>query len=117
LLLSTSRLSAEGAGPWPILTQNREHSNALSAAVHARAACLYHSRARGGVIPQVKRERKIFFVFAWLGAFIGGQQSAVAEGEVQDWLKTSNIDRDLRLKVLEVVDELDRTVRILQRYP
>ncbi|HWY68386.1 MAG TPA: M1 family aminopeptidase [Terriglobales bacterium] len=68
-------------------------------------------------LPQVKRERKIFFVLAWLGAFIGGQQSAAADAEVHDWLKANNIDRDLRLKVLEVVDELDRTVRIRQRYP
>ena len=48
---------------------------------------------------------------------IGGQQSAAADTEVHEWLKTSNIDLDLRLKVLEVVDELDRTVRIRQRYP
>jgi len=63
-------------------------------------------------LPQVKRERKIFFVLAWLGAFIGGQQSAVSDAEVHDWLKGANLDPDLRLKVLEVVDELDRTVKI-----
>lgn len=68
-------------------------------------------------LPQVKRERKIFFVLAWLGAFIGGQQSVAADAEVHDWLKTGRIDPDLRLKVLEVVDELDRTVKIRQRYP
>jgi aminopeptidase N len=68
-------------------------------------------------LPQVKRERKIFFVLAWLGAFIGGQQSAAADTEVHEWLKASNIDADLRLKVLEVVDELDRAVRIGRRYP
>jgi aminopeptidase N len=68
-------------------------------------------------LPQVKRERKIFFVLAWLGAFIGGQHSAVADTEVHEWLNTANLDPDLRLKVLEVVDELDRTVKIRQRYP
>jgi len=68
-------------------------------------------------LPLVKRDRKIFFVLAWLGAFIGGQQSAAAETEVHDWLRANKIDPDLRLKVLEVVDELDRTVRIRQRYP
>jgi aminopeptidase N len=68
-------------------------------------------------LPHVKRERKIFFVLAWLGAFIAGQQSAEADAEVHNWLKTSNIDPDLRLKVLEVVDELDRTVKIRQGYP
>jgi aminopeptidase N len=68
-------------------------------------------------LPQVKRERKIFFLLAWLNAFIGGQQSAVAEAQVHEFLKTSNLDRDLQLKILEVVDELDRTVRIRQRFP
>ena len=68
-------------------------------------------------LPQIKRERKIFFVLAWLGAFVGGQQSAEADNEVHDWLKTDSIDPDLRRKVLEVVDELDRTVNIRQRYP
>jgi aminopeptidase N len=68
-------------------------------------------------LPQMKRERKIFFVLAWLGAFIGGQQSAASDAEVHEWLKTGTIDPDLRLKVLEAVDELDRTVKIRQRYP
>jgi len=67
-------------------------------------------------LPQVKRERKIFFVLAWLNAFIGGQQSAEADTEAHNWLKTAGIDPDLRLKVLEIVDELDRTVKIKQRY-
>jgi aminopeptidase N len=68
-------------------------------------------------LPQMKRERKIFFVLGWLGAFIGGQQSAASDAEVHEWLKSSSIDPDLRLKVLEAVDELDRTVKITQRYP
>jgi aminopeptidase N len=68
-------------------------------------------------LPQVKRERKIFFVLAWLGAFIDGQQSPESDAKVHEWLNTAAIDPDLRLKVLEVVDELDRTVKIRQRYP
>jgi aminopeptidase N len=68
-------------------------------------------------LPQMKRERKIFFVLAWLSAFIGGQQSAASDAQVHEWLKAANIDPDLRLKVLEAVDELDRTVKISQRYP
>ena len=68
-------------------------------------------------LPQVKRERKIFFVLAWLGAFINGQQSAQADDQVHQWLRTGNVDPDLRLKVLEVVDELDRTVKIRKKYP
>jgi aminopeptidase N len=68
-------------------------------------------------LPQVKRERKIFFVLAWLGAFIDGQQSEASDREVHDWLNTATIDPDLRLKVLQVVDELDRTVKIRKRFP
>jgi aminopeptidase N len=67
-------------------------------------------------LPQVKRERKIFFLLAWLNAFIGGQQSAAAQKQVEEYLKTAEMDKDLRLKILEVVDELDRTVKIRGRY-
>lgn len=68
------------------------------------------------VLPQVKHERKIFFVLRWLGSFIDGQQSATAQQQVQDFLQTAPLDKDLRLKILEVSDELDRTVRIRSRY-
>jgi aminopeptidase N len=67
-------------------------------------------------LPQVKRERKIFFMLAWLNAFIGGQQSAAAQKQVHDFLDTAALDKDLRLKILEVVDELDRTVKIRGKY-
>jgi aminopeptidase N len=67
-------------------------------------------------LPQVKRERKIFFMLAWLNAFIGGQQSAEAQKQVHDFLNTTALDKDLRLKILEVVDELDRTVKIRGKY-
>jgi aminopeptidase N len=63
-------------------------------------------------LPQVKRERKIFFVLAWLNAFIGGQRSEEALNEVRDFLRLNKIDRDLELKVFEVMDELERTVKI-----
>jgi aminopeptidase N len=67
-------------------------------------------------LPQVKRERKIFFMLAWLNAFIGGQQSEQAQTQVHDFLKTASLDKDLRLKILEVSDELDRTVKIRKKY-
>jgi aminopeptidase N len=63
-------------------------------------------------LPQVKRERKIFFVLAWLNNFLGGQTSPEALAQVQAFLKSTPLDRDLELKVLEVMDELERTVRI-----
>jgi len=67
-------------------------------------------------LPQVKHDRKIFFLLGWLNAFIGGQHSPEAQVEVHKFLESSDLDRDLKLKVLEVVDELDRTVRIRQKY-
>jgi aminopeptidase N len=68
-------------------------------------------------LPQIKQERKIFFVLAWLNAFIGGQQSQASLEVVQSFLKENAIDGDLKLKVLEVVDELERTVRIRAKWP
>jgi aminopeptidase N len=68
-------------------------------------------------LPQIKRRRKIFFVIGWLNAFIGGQHSAEAAGEVHEWLSSETLDPDLRLKVLQVLDELDRTVRIRKQFP
>ncbi len=66
-------------------------------------------------LPQVKRERKIFFMLAWLNAFIGGQQDQAALDQVRAFLQANKLDRDLELKVLEVMDELERTVRIRGR--
>ncbi len=67
-------------------------------------------------LPQIKRDRKIFFVLAWLNAFIGGQDSAAAAGEVREWLRAYPPEPDLERKVVEVLDELDRTVRIRERF-
>jgi aminopeptidase N len=68
-------------------------------------------------LPEIKQHRKIFFLMAWLGAFIEGQNSAEAQGVVQKWLDTEKIDPDLRLKVLEVFDSLERTVVIRKKFP
>jgi aminopeptidase N len=72
-------------------------------------------------LPDIKQHRKIFFLGAWLGAFIEGQNtiqnSPEAQTAVRGWLAGKNIDPDLRLKVLEVSDSLDRTVLIRQRFP
>jgi aminopeptidase N len=67
-------------------------------------------------LPQVKRERKIFFLVAWLNAFIGGQQSQAADDVVHHYLDTATIEPDTRLKILQAVDELDKTVKIREKY-
>ena len=67
-------------------------------------------------LPQQKRERKIFFVLAWLNAFIGGQHSPQALSDVRRYLRDAKPEPDLRLKALEVSDELLRTIRILKTF-
>jgi aminopeptidase N len=68
-------------------------------------------------LPQIKRERKIFFLADWLTAFIEGQQSPAAQAQVYGYLDSAQIDADLRLKILQAVDELDRTVAIRRKFP
>ena len=68
-------------------------------------------------LPEIKRNRKIFFLGAWLSAFLDGQSTPEAQDLVHQWLAQPSIDPDLRLKVLEVSDALDRTVAIRQKYP
>jgi aminopeptidase N len=68
-------------------------------------------------LPTLKRTRKIFFVNGWLAAFIGGQCDARASAAVRDFLaRTPQLDRDLRLKVLEATDGLERCVRIREKF-
>ncbi|MEO6392498.1 MAG: M1 family aminopeptidase [Pyrinomonadaceae bacterium] len=67
-------------------------------------------------LPKLKLTRKIFFVNGWLAAFIGGQCNEASLNVVNKFLTdNSNLDRDLRLKVLEAVDGLERCVRIRKR--
>jgi aminopeptidase N len=68
-------------------------------------------------LPQIKRDRKIFFLVDWLNAFIDGQQSSAADEEVHSYLRMASIEPDLRLKILQAVDELDRTVKIRNKFP
>lgn len=68
-------------------------------------------------LPEHKRARKIFFVNAWLAAFIGGQTGGSALATVRRFVARDALDPDLRRKVLEAMDELERTVRVRERYP
>ncbi len=68
-------------------------------------------------LPNLKRNRKIFFVNGWLGAFIGGQRSEEALNIVNKFLADNpNLDNDLRLKILENVDLIERAVKIRAKY-
>jgi aminopeptidase N len=67
-------------------------------------------------LPKLKRERKIFFVVGWLNSFVRDRQSPEMLQIVNDFVTSSSLDTDLRLKVLQVKDELERTVRIRAKY-
>jgi aminopeptidase N len=67
-------------------------------------------------LPKLKRERKIFFVNNWLAAFLGGQTSPESAATVKRFLRETKLDPDLRRKVLESFDGLERTVRIRRKY-
>ncbi len=68
-------------------------------------------------LPNLKRNRKIFFVNGWLAAFIGGQRSEKALQIVNKFLADNpNLDKDLRLKILENADGLERAVKIRQKF-
>lgn len=68
-------------------------------------------------LPYIQAHRRIFFLGSWLGAFIGGQRSPEALAVVQKYLSDHpNLPLDLKQKVLQTVDELDRTVKIRKRW-
>jgi aminopeptidase N len=99
------------------LTQSLRSFNSWSQAV---LTAPYLARALDE-LPDIKAHRKIFFLGAWLSAFIDGQNtfenSPEAQATVHAWLFEKKIDPDLRLKVLEVSDALDRTVLIRHAFP
>lgn len=79
---------------------------------HADLTLPYLKRALAE-LPNLKRNRKIFFVNGWLASFIGGQKDEKALAIVNKFLADNpNLDKDLRLKILEVADNLERAVRI-----
>jgi aminopeptidase N len=68
-------------------------------------------------LPWVQRNRRIFFLGAWLTAFLHGQRDPSSLALVERFLATHPaLPRDLREKVLQSADELERTVRIRRAY-
>ncbi|HVF29623.1 MAG TPA: ERAP1-like C-terminal domain-containing protein, partial [Pyrinomonadaceae bacterium] len=109
---------------WSDFTTNKQISESWIEAAfgpfnsvrHADLTLPYLERALQE-LPNHKRNRKIFFVNGWLGAFIGGQRSDDALAIVNKFLADNpNLDRDLRLKVLENVDLIERAVKIRAKF-
>ncbi|HSD43008.1 MAG TPA: M1 family aminopeptidase [Burkholderiales bacterium] len=78
---------------------------------HAALTAPYLERALAR-LPQLKRERKIFFVNNWLAAFLGGQIDMASASAARRFVRQAKLDPDLRRKVLEALDELERTVKV-----
>jgi aminopeptidase N len=55
-------------------------------------------------LPQLKRERKIFFVLAWLNSFIGGHPPARALPIVDQFLAEERLEPDLAAKIRQIAD-------------
>jgi aminopeptidase N len=65
----------------------------------------------------IQRNRRIFFLGSWLGGFIGGHRSPEALLEIDDFLaQRPGLPLDLRKKILQTRDDLERTVRIRAKY-
>ena len=68
-------------------------------------------------LPWIQHNRRIFFLGSWLGSFVGGQRSGEALREVDRFLaEHPRLPLDLRQKVLQSRDDLERTVRIRAKY-
>ena len=86
-------------------------------AVEHQELTLPFLRAALDSLPYIQANRRIFFLGSWLGAFLGGQGSDAALQIVRRFLaEHPALPKDLRQKVLQNADELERTVRIHSRW-
>ncbi len=109
---------------WNDFTNNKEISESWIESAfgvwntprHAELTLPYLEKALAE-LPNLKKNRKIFFVNGWLSAFIGGQKSEQALNVINKFLADNpNLDKDLRLKILENSDNLERAVEIRDKF-
>ncbi|AHG88505.1 Peptidase M1 membrane alanine aminopeptidase [Gemmatirosa kalamazoonensis] len=94
-------------------------TGSLGAFDDPRAAALSqpYLRAALDTLPWLQRNRRIFYVNTWTDAFLSGQTSAESLGIVRAFLAARrDLPADLRRKVLQGADELERTVAIRRRW-
>ncbi|MDQ6737500.1 MAG: M1 family aminopeptidase, partial [Gemmatimonadota bacterium] len=64
-------------------------------------------------LPWLQRNRRIFFIGSWLGAFIGGQSTPRSAAIIHEFLDSHpELGLDLRQKILPSLDELETTVAV-----
>jgi aminopeptidase N len=66
-------------------------------------------------VEAVKRARKIFFMPAWIDAFVNGHSTPEALAVVESWRAETKLDPDVEQKLLQSLDELELTVEIRSR--
>jgi aminopeptidase N len=85
-------------------------------ALEHEALTLPYLRPALDSLPFIQRNRRIFFLESWIGAFLGGQTGDTALATVRRYLDDHpRLPDDLRRKVLQYEDELERTVEIRRR--
>ena len=90
--------------------------SAFNASEHAELTLPYLRPALDS-LAYVQANRRIFFLGSWLAAFIGGQRNQAALDIVRRYLvENPSLPLDLRQKVLQSADDLERTVRIRDRW-
>src|SRR6185503_10271247 len=68
-------------------------------------------------LPWIQRNRRIFFLGSWLGSFVGGQEGPEALGVIDAFLaEHPKLPIDLRQKILQTRDDLERTVRVRKAF-
>ena len=89
---------------------------AFNASEHA-ALTLPYLRPALDSLSYVQANRRIFFLGSWLSGFIGGQRTQAALDVVRKYLSDNPaLPLDLRQKVLQSADDLERTVKIRNRW-
>ena len=81
-------------------------------ALEHRTLTLPYLRSALDSLRYIQANRRIFFLGAWLGAFLGGQTGDAALATVRRFLAGRGVAPDLRRKVEEYADELERTALI-----
>ena len=68
-------------------------------------------------LPWIQRNRRIFYLGSWIGSYLDGQVDEEALVIVRRFLhERTDLGPDLRAKVLQSLDELERTVRIRREF-
>ena len=69
-------------------------------------------------LPYIQANRRIFFLGSWLAAFIGGHHDDGALDIVRKYLADNpTLAQDLKQKILQSADELERSVKLRKRWP